>query len=84
MTIMSWTGAQSEGILLASYPFGMRVAIDGCDDAVEYRFRGGQWFDAAGYLVEIQIHENATFLDSDEIVDYPTESPAVRDSSRLN
>ena len=44
-------------MLLAERCLTMRVAVRGCHDAVEFRFRGGQWFGEAGDLVEITFHE---------------------------
>ena len=42
--ITNWTGTNSDGIVLSVRGLVLRVAIPGCDDSVEYYYRGNQWF----------------------------------------
>jgi hypothetical protein len=55
MRITSWTGSECDGILLWSQGLQMRIAVSGCDDAAEFRSRGGQWFAEDGDPVQIDI-----------------------------
>ena len=48
-----WAGRHSEGVVLSVCGSLMRVAIRDCDDAAEFRFRGGQWFAEDGFPVKI-------------------------------
>jgi hypothetical protein len=56
VTMTFWTGLQTEGVLLAVHGLTLRVAIQGCGDAAELRFRGGQWFAECGDPVQIDFH----------------------------
>ena len=66
--ITTWTGAQSEGILLSTCGSIVRVAIPGCDDSVEFSYRGAHWFSESGEPMEIEYpaqddgHDLATAL----------------------
>jgi hypothetical protein len=53
MKIRHWAGAEWDAILLSRHGSNMRVAIRGCDDAVELRWLGGHWFAENGDPVEI-------------------------------
>ena len=55
MRIRFWTGAEWDGVLLGSKGRKMRIAVPGCDDAVELRSRGGQWFAENGDPVQIDL-----------------------------
>ena len=57
ITIPTWTGAVLDGICLANSGSTMRVAVRNRADAVEFRFRGGQWFSEDGEPVEIHGYE---------------------------
>ncbi len=52
--IIKWVGGQAEGIVLSTFGSMIRVAIPGCDDAVEFSNRGGYWFSEEGEPVEIE------------------------------
>jgi hypothetical protein len=56
LTIRHWNGIQDDdAVLLAHCDLIMRVAVFGCDDAVELRFRGGHWFAENGDLVQVEV-----------------------------
>ncbi|SPE34767.1 hypothetical protein SBA6_40052 [Candidatus Sulfopaludibacter sp. SbA6] len=42
--IIRWTGSESDGIVLSTCGSIIRAAIPGCDDAVEFSYRGAHWF----------------------------------------
>ncbi len=55
--IETFSGSILDGVVLTISGTVMRVAISGCEDVVEFRFRGGIWFWEGRAPVEIQIHE---------------------------
>jgi hypothetical protein len=55
--ITRWTGSRCAGIVLAVHGSVLRVAIPGCDDAVVFSLRGGQWFREDGEPVEISFRD---------------------------
>ena len=52
--ITTWTGTKLNGVALAVHGPTMKVAIPECDDTVDFRFQGGQWFSEQGEPVEIK------------------------------
>jgi hypothetical protein len=56
LTIRHWNGIQDDGVLLTERDLIMRVAVFGCDDAIEFRFRRGHWFAENGDLVQVEFH----------------------------
>jgi hypothetical protein len=56
VTIKSWAGVETDGVLLYSCGLTLRVALLGSDDAVELHFRGGHWFRENQEFVEIEFH----------------------------
>jgi hypothetical protein len=56
VTIKSWAGVETDGVLLLSCGLTLRLALLGSDDAAELHFRGGHWFRENGEFVEIEFH----------------------------
>jgi hypothetical protein len=52
--ITSLNGSQSDGIVFATVGFVIRVALAGCDDAVEFFCHGRQWHSEDGDKVTIE------------------------------
>jgi hypothetical protein len=57
IAIISWDGSTSDGFILGRIGWRLRVAVRGCDDAMEFRCHGGQWFSPSGEPVEIRMYQ---------------------------
>ena len=66
--ILTLSGSTLEGVILSVSATTMRVAISGCDDAVEFRFHGGIWFWEGRAPVEIQLYERPYGYDAERLV----------------
>jgi len=78
ITIVSWDGSTSDGFILGRIGLRLRVAVRGCDDAIEFRCQGGQWFSPSGEPIEIRMYQ-AGFDEDMARVDWE-EGMANRDS----
>lgn len=56
VTIKSWAGVETDGVLLCLSGRTLRVALLGSDDAAEFHFRGGHWFRENEEFVELEFH----------------------------
>lgn len=56
VTIRFWDGTECEAFLLLSHGLNVRLAVWGSDDALEFRYQGGQWFAESGQHVELEFH----------------------------
>jgi len=54
LTITTLTGVTFDGVLLTACGPGIRVAIRGFDDVVEFCLRRGEWFSEQGEPVKIE------------------------------
>jgi len=71
--VTRWPGSRSDGIVLSTRGTIVRVAIPGCDDSIEFSYRGGHWFSEEGEPVEIEFPgaENSDFVSA--LNDRPSE-----------
>ena len=60
--IRALNGTAVPGVVVARFGPIMRVAIPGCDDAVEFRLADGTWRSERGEPVQIISHDSAGFF----------------------
>jgi len=63
--IETFSGTILDGIVLKTFRTTMRVAIPGCDDAVEFFFHGGVWFWEGREPVGVHVYGTSAYHDAD-------------------